>query len=46
MNHNFISMPILCFRLTPVEYTKLVGNLDDILAFQNNFLSSIEDCMK
>ncbi|XP_071164605.1 rho guanine nucleotide exchange factor 7-like isoform X6 [Mytilus galloprovincialis] len=32
--------------LTPVEYTKLVGNLDDILAFQNNFLSSIEDCMK
>jgi hypothetical protein len=38
--HLFIS------RLTATEYSQLIGNLEEILAFQNTFLSAIEDCMK
>uniref|UniRef100_K1QVA2 Rho guanine nucleotide exchange factor 7 n=1 Tax=Magallana gigas TaxID=29159 RepID=K1QVA2_MAGGI len=33
-------------RLTPTEYSQLIGNLEEILAFQNTFLSAIEECMK
>lgn len=32
--------------LTPTEYSQLIGNLEEILAFQNTFLSAIEECMK
>ncbi|XP_078311700.1 rho guanine nucleotide exchange factor 7-like isoform X8 [Crassostrea virginica] len=32
--------------LTPTEYSELIGNLEEILAFQNTFLSAIEECMK
>ncbi|XP_052703850.1 rho guanine nucleotide exchange factor 7-like isoform X4 [Crassostrea angulata] len=31
--------------LTPTEYSQLIGNLEEILAFQNTFLSAIEECM-
>ncbi|XP_048744667.1 rho guanine nucleotide exchange factor 7-like isoform X5 [Ostrea edulis] len=32
--------------LTATEYSQLIGNLEEILAFQNTFLSAIEECMK
>ncbi|XP_021380038.1 rho guanine nucleotide exchange factor 7-like isoform X3 [Mizuhopecten yessoensis] len=32
--------------LTPTEYLQLVGNLEEIVAFQNNFLNSLEECAK
>ncbi|KAK3095863.1 hypothetical protein FSP39_020103 [Pinctada imbricata] len=32
--------------LSSAEYTQLVGNLEEIVTFQNSFLSSLEDCMK
>lgn len=32
--------------LSPTEYLQLVGNLEEIVAFQNNFLNSLEECAK
>ncbi|KAJ8310264.1 hypothetical protein KUTeg_012129 [Tegillarca granosa] len=32
--------------LTPTEYSQLVGNLEEIVTFQNMFLTSIEECVK
>lgn len=32
--------------LTPTEYSQLVGNLEEIITFQNMFLTSIEECVK
>ncbi|XP_059171042.1 rho guanine nucleotide exchange factor 7-like isoform X2 [Physella acuta] len=32
--------------LTTAEYTLLVGNLEEIIAFQQSFLSALEDCEK
>ncbi|XP_062602712.1 rho guanine nucleotide exchange factor 7-like isoform X2 [Saccostrea cucullata] len=32
--------------LTPTEYAQLIGNIEDIISFQNTFLLAIEECMK
>ncbi|XP_067668718.1 rho guanine nucleotide exchange factor 7-like isoform X4 [Haliotis asinina] len=32
--------------LTPVEYCQLVGNIEQLIAFQHNFLASLEECEK
>ncbi|XP_061185553.1 rho guanine nucleotide exchange factor 7-like isoform X2 [Saccostrea echinata] len=32
--------------LTPTEYSQLIGNIEEIISFQNTFLLAIEECMK
>ncbi|CAL1533996.1 unnamed protein product [Lymnaea stagnalis] len=32
--------------LTPPEYTLLIGNLEEIIAFQQSFLAALEECEK